>query len=176
MASPAVRSVNKSRNTHNYIRTSHGLWYVSCLPHVYITKLWKLILFWSDTIFWRWSPIFDGTGHRKMAVLGMAGDHADNPWKFFNHVILERPKLFGILWNILEWRISDWSVHSGRYILIRRGPLRWVPIAHCAGTCRRGLNILTAVKPVEYGLLYNKRVFLTRKLRFKIHVLPHVVY
>ena len=30
---------------------------------------------------------------------------------------------------------------------IRLGPLRWVPTAHCAG--RRGLNLLTAVRPVE---------------------------
>ena len=40
----------------------------------------------------------------------------------------------------------------GQFILevtfsIRLGPLRWVPIAHCAG--RRGLNLLTVVKPVE---------------------------
>ena len=25
----------------------------------------------------------DGTGHRKIAVLGMAGDHGDNPWNFY---------------------------------------------------------------------------------------------
>ena len=40
----------------------------------------------------------------------------------------------------------------GQFILevtfsIRLGPMRWVPTAHCAG--RRGLNLLTAVSPVE---------------------------
>ena len=40
----------------------------------------------------------------------------------------------------------------GQFILevtffIRLGPLRWVPTVHCAG--RRGLNLLTAVRPVE---------------------------
>ena len=43
-------------------------------------------------------------------------------------------------------RLFVCSVHSGSYIFIWLGPLRSVPIAHCAG---RGLNLLTAVKPVE---------------------------
>ena len=30
----------------------------------------------------------DETGHRKIAALGMAGDHGDNPSKFRNHVIV----------------------------------------------------------------------------------------
>ena len=29
--------------------------------------------------------------------------------------------------------ISDWSVHSKRYLPFRLGPLRWVPIAHVGG-------------------------------------------
>ena len=31
---------------------------------------------------------YDGTGHRKMAVLGMASYYGDNPWKFRNNVIV----------------------------------------------------------------------------------------
>ena len=47
-------------------------------------------------------------------------------------------------WIWILCRISDWSVHSGSYIFIRLGPLRWAPLA---GT--RGLNLLIAVRPVE---------------------------
>ena len=28
------------------------------------------------------------TGHPKMAVLGMIGDHGENPWTFRNHMIV----------------------------------------------------------------------------------------
>ena len=31
---------------------------------------------------------YDGTFHRKMSVVGMAGDHGDNQLKFCNHVIV----------------------------------------------------------------------------------------
>ena len=31
----------------------------------------------------------DGTGHRKMAALSMAGVHGDNPCKFLNHDIVK---------------------------------------------------------------------------------------
>ena len=104
-----------------------------------------------------------------MSVLGTAGamvtthENSAMMWSF------KGPKLLYVLFNPIgnetKWwishfgvayklnsnpnlsRISDWSVHSGSYFSIRLGPLRWVPTAHCAG--RRGLNLLTTVRPVE---------------------------
>ena len=147
---------------------------VSFSPLVYITKPWKLSLgdpIWQITS--NQNHLHGGhnveTGHHKMAVLGMASYHGDKPWKFRNHVIVwgtiivwRSVKPFG---NEIEWwisncgvvfkltwisilsRISDCSVHYRNYFSIRLGPLRWVPTTHCAG--RRGLILLTAVRPVE---------------------------
>ena len=76
----------------------------------------------------------DKTGHRKMAVLGVTGDHGDNPWKnpapcvhlrdqdcFVSFASFEIRKRSGfhimMLFSQLNWisilsRISDWSVPS----------------------------------------------------------------
>ena len=49
----------------------------------------------------------DGTGHRKMAVLGMTGNHDDNLWKFRNDVIVWGTKIFlrpvKPIWNEEDW-------------------------------------------------------------------------
>ena len=116
---------------------------------------------------WRWQCEF--TVHRKMSALSTAGamvtthDNSVMMWSF------KGPKLFSVLENLMEMKKKDglhivvlsislisfriWDVFLiGQFILvvtfsIRLGPLRWVPTAHCAG--RRGLNLLTAVRPVE---------------------------
>ena len=104
-----------------------------------------------------------------MSVLGTADamvtthENSVMMWSF------KGPKLFCVLQNLLEMKKSD-GIHImvlptssiliriwvefliGQFILevtfsIRLGPMWWVPTAHCAG--RRGLNLLTAVSPVE---------------------------
>ena len=75
----------------------------------------------------------------------------------------------------------------GQFILevtfsIRLGPMRWVPTAHCAG--RRGLNLLTAVSPVELAhwlietytewslvRLFHYKLFLNNEFHVWIYVL-----
>ena len=93
MASPTVKSVDKSHDPKIASKTSHSMRPVSFSSLVYITKPRKLIpcdLLWQIT---RNYNRLDGghgcgTGHRMMAVLGMAGDYGDNPWTFRNHVIV----------------------------------------------------------------------------------------
>ena len=77
----------------------------------------------------------------------------------------------------------------GQFILevtfsIRLGPMRWVPTAHCAG--RRGLNLLTAVSPVElaqclplhFELYIGKdKMYVTNKIdRMYIYIISYVEY
>ena len=100
MAFPDGRLVNKSRDIQNASETSHIMRAVSIWTLSYISKPWKLTL--CDLI---WQIIFsynrldgshcDETGHHKMAVLGVAGGHGNNPWKFHSYVIVSEPK-FGL--------------------------------------------------------------------------------
>ena len=57
---------------------------------------------------------------------------------------------FKLNWISILSRFSDCSVHSGSYYSFQLGPMRWILTTHCAG--RRGLNILTAVRPVKLAL------------------------
>ena len=140
---------------------------------------------------WRWplwcyrSPQDVSTGH--------GWCHGDNPWKFRNDVIVYGTKivlrLVKPIGNEKKWWISYYGVAYklnsnpnltefliGQFILevtfsIRLGPLWWVPTAHCAG--RRGLNLLTAVRPVElahgqYDPLKQIIVWLESKLPLKM--------
>ena len=69
-----------------------------------------------------------------------------NNWKQKELWVSHYGVVFELHWILILSLISDWSVHSGNYFSIRLGPLRWVPTAQGAG--RRGLNLLTAVRPV----------------------------
>ena len=119
---------------------------------------------------WRWPLWCYITGHRKMSVLGTASAMLTTQENSVMMWSLKGPKMFCVSWNLLEMKKIDgfhimalpiryilirvWvEFLIGQFILeevtfsIRLGPLRWVPTAHCAG--RRGLNLLTAVRPVE---------------------------
>ena len=53
---------------------------------------------------WRWSLTYN----RKMAVLGMTGDHGVNTWKFLDHVILsEGQDCFAFCETYLKWKKSE---------------------------------------------------------------------
>ena len=49
----------------------------------------------------------DEIGHRQMAVLRMASDHGANPWNSLIMWSFKEPKLFCVLWNLLERKKSD---------------------------------------------------------------------
>ena len=68
-------------------------------------------------------------------------------WKWKRGMVFTPWCCFQLNWISISSRTSDWLVHSESYLIIRLEPLRWVPFTHSAG--RRGLNLLTAVRPVE---------------------------
>ena len=92
MASPAVISVNRSHGTTNYIRNEPQY----AIRVVFTTRLYYKALqndfVWPDMANCNYirldSSHCNMTGHRKMAVRGAAGAHADNPWKYLNRVIV----------------------------------------------------------------------------------------
>ena len=124
--------------------------------HLQWATVWVVCRFYNSFIYYKalkidfvWS---DMTITCKMVVMGVAGDHGDNPWKFLNHVIVQgtrivlRPvkpiengkRVMGFtLWYFfqkLNWisilsRISDWLFHSRSYGFIWLGPLRWEPLS-----------------------------------------------
>ena len=135
MACPMVRPVNKSQNTKLHLKRATG---VICV--VFATRLYYKSLKWilCDQI-WQITCNYnsldgshcDGTCHRMMAVLGMDGDHGDNPWKFLNRLrdqncfssktigneeeweIAHYDGILKLTWISILSNISDWSVHSG---------------------------------------------------------------
>ena len=109
------------------------------------------------------------TGRRKMSVLDKASTRLTTHENSIMMWSFKGPKLVCVLKNLLEMKNGD-GLHImmlsisqipvriwvefliAQFILevtfsIQLAPLRWVPTAHCAG--RRGLNLLTAVRPVE---------------------------
>ena len=75
VVSPLVRSVNKSRDTRNCVKTSQNMRYVSSWPLIHITRIMSCALIWP--IRQNYNQLGDGqcdaTGHRKMLALGTAG-------------------------------------------------------------------------------------------------------
>ena len=146
--SPAVRSVNKSRDTRNCVRSEPKVCHLCPRRHWFILQIHRNYFECSDIAntpqlqsSWRWQC--EVTVHRKMSALSTAGamvtTHDDSVmmWSF------KGPKLFSVLENLMEmkkewWashcgvvyklnlisnfrRISDWSVHSGSYFF----PFDW---------------------------------------------------
>ena len=54
-------------------------------------------------------------------------------WKWKKILISHYETIFKLNQISTLSKISDWSVHSGRYVIIRLGHLWWVLIVHCAG-------------------------------------------
>ena len=89
VTSPAVRSVNKSHDTRNCVLNEPE--YAICVifnTGLYYKALWLSLCCLMWLIRHNHNRLHDGHCNRKMSALGTAGDHADNPWKFRNDVIV----------------------------------------------------------------------------------------
>ena len=167
MPSPAVRSVNKSRGTHNciwnepqYLCRFHRSLKLPCHEFFFLWPdmennpylqsswwwpPWRVITRWQC---WHgqwpwWQPV-------KIPELcdGLLGRNCFAFCKTYR----EWKGVMGFaLWCCLSTKLNfDFELHFwwvSSYISIRLGRLRWVPTVHCTG--RRGLNLLTVVRPVE---------------------------
>ena len=112
VASPAVRSVNKSRDTRNCVQNEPEC----AICAIFITSLYHkaLGLILSDLI-WQirhdYTRLDDGhcdvTGHRKMSVLGTVGTMVTTHEHFVMRWLFKGPKLFCVLQNLLEMKRSD---------------------------------------------------------------------
>ena len=117
VASPVVRWANKSRDTHNCMRNEPQ--YAICV--VFTTRLYykvrKVDFLGSDLQLQSYSldgGHCDRAGHRKVTVLGMAGDQGDNPWKFLNRVTVKGTKIVlcpvKLIGNEKEWWVSHYGI------------------------------------------------------------------
>ena len=112
VVSPAVRSVNKSRDAQNCVQNEPK--YGTCVPfatHLHYKALGMILCALMRQIRHNYNRPYDGqydvAGHRKMSALGTAGAMVTNyeislmMWSF------KGPKLFSVLWNLLELKKSN---------------------------------------------------------------------
>ena len=113
VASPAVRSVNKSRDTRNCVQNEPE--YAICV--IFTTLLYyKAIGLILCDLEWQIRHDYtrlenghcDVTGHRKMSVLGAVGTMVTTHENFVMMWLFKGPKLFCVLQNLLEIKRSDW--------------------------------------------------------------------
>ena len=149
VVSPAVRSVNKARDTRNCVQNEPE--YAICIlltTHIYYKTLGIILgaLIWQ--IRHNYNRLDDGhcdiTGYRKMSTLGTAGAMVTIHEIYLMMWAFMGPKLFSVVKNLLEMkrndgfhiivlfvyklnlisnlsRIPDWSVHSGSYFFHSTG-------------------------------------------------------
>ena len=158
---PAVRSVNKWRDTRNCVQNEPEYAIFVTFTNPFYWKAHRLILCY---LIWKMRHNYnclnnghrDVTGHRKMSVLGTAGAMVTTNENSVIMWLFKGPKLFSVLQNPLEIKKGD-GLHIavlsisliefriwvefliGQFILevtfsIRLGALQWVPTAHFAGT------------------------------------------
>ena len=112
VASPVVRSVNKSRDTRNCVQNEPEC--AICV--IFIISLYHkaLGLILCDLI-WQIRHDYtrldhghcDVTGHRKMSVLGAVGTMVTTHENFVMMWLFKGPKLFCVLQNLLEMKRND---------------------------------------------------------------------
>ena len=146
VASPAVRSVNKSRDARNCVQNECAICVILIIS-LYHKALGLILcdLIWQ--IHHDYTRLDDGhcdaTGHRKMSVLGAVGTMVTANKNFVMMWLFKGPKLFlssaKPIRNEREWwvsyygvvyklnvianlsRISDWSLHSRSYFFCSTG-------------------------------------------------------
>ena len=109
VASPAVRSVKKSRDTRNCVQNEPE--YAICVIFTIILYYKALGLILCDLV-WQirhnYKRLDDGhcdvTGHRKMSVLGAVGTMVTTHENFVMMRSFKEPKLFCDLLNLLEMK------------------------------------------------------------------------
>ena len=126
---------------------------------------------------WRW-PLWQYRSPQDVSA-GHGQCHGDHPWQFPNDVIVWGTKIIQRSVKLIGNEKERWVSHYcvvyklnlismwvefliGQFIMevnisIQLGHLRWVPTAYCAG--RRGLTLLTVVRPVELALCYRSNLF-----------------
>ena len=87
-------SVDKSRDTHSFIETSHSMQSVPFLFHN-APILIPCNLWWQITC--NCNNLNLGhcnfRGHHKLPNVGIAGDHGHHPWKYLNHVFVSGARI-----------------------------------------------------------------------------------
>ena len=111
VASPAVRSVNKSRDTQNCVQNESEC--AICVLFIISLHNKALGLISCDLIRQirhDYTRLDDGhcavTGHRKMSVLGAIGTTVTTHENFVMMWLLKGPKIFCVLQDLLETKIS----------------------------------------------------------------------